>query len=117
VALVDRYLDSTLAYQGVAGGLGFEKVIDIHSHSPLNTLPHMTFYLQISLKTSMDRQQIRGNEKDYFESRPKEFHQKLIEGYDKAAHEFQDRFIVIDGEKSMEEVFSEITQAWEGYES
>ena len=64
---MDRYIDSSIAYQGFARRLGAEKVIDIHKDYPLNTLPSVTFYLKISLETSMDRQHSRGQEKDYFE--------------------------------------------------
>ena len=50
VVLIDRYLDSSIAYQAMARGLGLQTILDLHSHAPLNTLPNMTFYLDISVE-------------------------------------------------------------------
>jgi len=106
--ICDRYIDSSLAYQGEARSLGLLKILEIHSHYPLTTVPHLTFYLKISLETSMHRQLIRNNPKDYFESEQGIFHQKLIDGYQKAHQLFSNRIKVIDGEKDQESVTKNI---------
>ena len=78
VVLCDRYVDSSLAYQGIARGLGIETILDIHKHFPLCTMPHRTYYISISLETSLYRQQKRNAAKDYFEAEKEEFYKKLI---------------------------------------
>ena len=98
VVIVDRYIDSSLAYQGFARGLGAQTVLDIHKHSPLNIFPHLSFYLRISLDISMQRQSARGNEKDYFEKEKSDFYQKLIDGYEYCYKHFPDRIKLINGE-------------------
>jgi dTMP kinase len=104
VIIYDRYIDSSIAYQGSARGLGIETILGIHENFPLCLMPHLTFYLRIDLKTSMERQEIRNDKKDYFESQPEEFYKKLIEGYEKAVKIFDNRIKVIDGSQSIEKV-------------
>ncbi|MEX0798439.1 MAG: dTMP kinase [Bacteriovoracaceae bacterium] len=106
--IVDRYLDSSLAYQGLARGLGVDAILELHQRFPLNITPHLSFYLKIDLETSMERQRQRGEKKDYFEKETKEFYQKLIEGYDQASQLFKTRFLVIDAKASPQAVAGEI---------
>lgn len=104
VVIVDRYIDSTLAYQGKARGLGFETVLDLHRHGPLNLVPHRTYFLDISLETSLERQKKRGQEKDYFEAEKKEFYESLIQGYREASALFPERILTIEAGQSEEKV-------------
>ena len=97
IVLMDRYLFSTIAYQGVARGLGPELVISLHQYFPLNIIPHLTFYLKISVETSFLRQKHRNLPKDYFESRGKDFYLKLSSGYDACLNMFSS-FIYINAE-------------------
>jgi dTMP kinase len=96
VVILDRYLDSTLAYQGNARQLSYETVLEIHKHHPLNLVPHRTYFLDISLEVSQDRQKKRGSEKDYFESEHNEFYARLIDGYRDMAKLFPHRIKTID---------------------
>jgi dTMP kinase len=96
VVILDRYMDSTIAYQGFARGLGLETVLTLHQHDPLSLLPHRTYFLDIDVKTSHERQKIRGQAKDYFESEKEEFYQKLVDGYREVAALFPDRVLKID---------------------
>lgn len=104
VVILDRYIDSTLAYQGKARKLGLETILDLHKYAPLNLLPHRTYFLDISLELSMKRQNERGFEKDYFESEKKEFYQNLVTGYQEVSQLFQDRILRIDGTKPAGEI-------------
>lgn len=104
VVILDRYIDSTLAYQGFARGLGVETILTLHQHNPLNLLPHRTYFLDIDLETSLERQKSRGGEKDYFESEKQEFYQKLIDGYRSLGELFPDRILKIDASVSMTSV-------------
>lgn len=108
VVILDRYVDSTLAYQGLARGLGVETILTLHQHNPLNLLPHRSYFLDIGLETSMERQKKRGQEKDYFESEKLEFYQKLIDGYRSLPALFPDRILTIDASVTSEEVGQQI---------
>lgn len=104
VVILDRYLDSTLAYQGRARRLGYETVLNLHADEPLNLVPHRTYFLDISLETSMERQAKRGQVKDYFESQKADFYMNLLDGYREVAEIFSARILKIDAEKSPEAV-------------
>lgn len=108
VVILDRYIDSTLAYQGKARRLGYETVLTLHQHDPLNLLPHRTYFLDIELETSMERQQKRGNAKDYFESQKHEFYQNLIDGYRELVEVFPDRILKLDASVDEQQVWAKI---------
>ncbi len=115
VVILDRYIDSTLAYQGKARRLGYETVLTLHQHDPLNLLPHRTYFLDISLETSMERQKARGNEKDYFEAQKQEFYQNLVDGYRELSVIFPERILKINAERTLSEVTKEIISDLEGF--
>jgi dTMP kinase len=108
VIICDRYIDSTLVYQGKARNLGAKTILDIHSCFPLNLVPHLTFYLKISLECSLSRQKRRDAPKDYFESQGPDFYLNLIDGYKLAQELFPERIVTIDAEKNEIQVFQEI---------
>ncbi len=113
VVILDRYLDSTIAYQGKARNLGTQTILELHKHFPLNLVPHLTLYIKISLETSHSRQKLRNIPKDYFESQGDDFYKLLIEGYEEAARLFPDRISTIDGEQSFEAVQEAICERLE----
>jgi dTMP kinase len=110
VIICDRYIDSSLVYQGHARGLGVAEVLNLHNVFPLNIVPHITFYLRINVETSEKRQKMRNAPKDYFESKGIEFYKKLVVGYDLMAHYFPKRIIKIDAERNPEEVTHTLLQ-------
>jgi dTMP kinase len=110
IVIYDRYIDSSIAYQGMARGLGVDTVLQIHNVFPLNLMPHKSFYLKISADTSMGRQTMRNAPKDYFESRGKDFYEKLIQGYDISLDLFPERISVIDGNRDLDSVYESIKE-------
>jgi dTMP kinase len=110
VVIYDRYIDSSIAYQGHARGLGVEEVLKIHSIFPLNLVPHLTFYLAIDVETSIERQKIRNATKDYFESKGEAFYAKLIIGYDLASELFPKRIKRIEANRSLDSISFDINK-------
>lgn len=110
MVLLDRYIHSSLAYQGKARGLGINEILKIHSIEPLNLLPFKTFYLEIDIQTSLQRQAKRGHEKDYFEQEKEAFTQKLIEGFEECKNLFPKSFITISGSDDPEKVHHQILE-------
>lgn len=104
VIICDRYIDSSLVYQGHARGLGVAEVLEIHNIFPLNLVPHLTFYLRIGVEMSERRQKIRNAPKDYFEAKGVEFYKKLVVGYDLMHELFPNRILRLDAEGSLDEV-------------
>lgn len=104
VVICDRYIDSSMAYQGHSRGLGIVNVLDIHNAFPLNLVPHLTFYLRIDVETSELRQKIRNAPKDYFESKGVEFYKKLIIGYDTVSELFPNRIMKVDAQVTADQM-------------
>jgi dTMP kinase len=114
IIICDRYIDSSIAYQGVARGLGVGVVLEIHQNFPLNLVPHLTLYLRIDTETSMKRQKMRNAPKDYFEAQGPEFYEQLVLGYDRARDLFPERIRTIDASKDFESVQKEIIATLDG---
>lgn len=108
VIICDRYIDSSLVYQGHARGLGVAEVLEIHNIFPLNLVPHLTFYLRIDVDTSEKRQKMRNAPKDYFEAKGIEFYKKLVVGYDLMHELFPNRILKLNAEGSLDEVTRDI---------
>lgn len=113
IIICDRYIDSSLVYQGHSRGLGVAEVLEIHNIFPLNLVPHLTFYLRIGVETSEKRQKMRNAPKDYFEARGIEFYKKLVVGYDLMHELFPNRILKLDAEGSLDQVTDSIFKTME----
>ena len=103
VIIYDRYLDSTLAYQGYGAKVDTSAILQAHQHFPLNLVPHLTIYLKINLATSRVRQSRRNLPKDYFESQGEDFYKRVLAGYEAACTLFPDRIAIIEDKGNTEE--------------
>lgn len=110
VIICDRYIDSTMAYQGIARDLGIGPVLETHQNFPLNLVPHLTLYLRIDLETSLKRQKLRNAPKDYFEAQGDRFYHDLIKGYDRAAELFSERIKTIDASSDFQTVHKHVIE-------
>ena len=117
VVLCDRFLDATLAYQGVARGLGSEAVLALHRRAPLDLRPRRTVLLDldpaVALARARGRDAARGGPLDEgrFEAEPLDFHRKVREGYLAIAAAEPDRVRVVPAADDPERVESAILQA------
>jgi dTMP kinase len=101
----DRYLDSSLAYQGIARGLGLERVLELNLHAIRGVLPDRTYLLLIDPAESAKR--LRG-ESDRIESEDEEFRARVDEAYRQLADAFPQRITTIDGTRPPGEIAREI---------
>lgn len=115
IIILDRYIDSTLAYQGTGRQLGLDHLINLHHLNQHIKWPDLTFYLRIDLATSEERILKRGNAKDYFESEKKEFFSKVISGYDQLQIKFPKRFRTIDSTQDEQSISDQIIKEWNNF--
>lgn len=109
VVFCDRFIDSSLAYQGYARGLGIEEVLSINEFAINGLMPDLTFYFKIDPKIGLQRiSKSSEREKNRLDLEDLSFHQKVQEGYEKVISMFSERIVVIDAEKSLEEVVCEV---------
>ena len=110
IVICDRFVDSSLVYQGVARGLGIEEVYRINHFAIDDYMPEKTIYLQVDAETGLSR---LGNRefKDRLDQEQLSFHQMVENGYQKIIGMFPERFIIIDAAKSASEVIEDAYNA------
>ena len=106
IVLCDRFIDSSLAYQGIGRGIGMDEVLQINEFAIENHMPDATIFLSVSLETGWKRVSQRG-QLDRLDQESREFHQRVAEGYEQVKARFAQRMIVIDAEADMETVFAQ----------
>lgn len=104
LVLCDRYIDSSLAYQGYARGIGIEEVKSINEFAINGLYPDRTIYLDVSVEVGRDRILKNQRNQNRLDQEDVLFHEKVVEGYRKIIHNESKRFIVIDANRSLEEV-------------
>jgi dTMP kinase len=110
IILLDRYHDSSLAYQGAGRLLGIDSLLKVIEAGPLNIWPSFRFYLAIPLELSHERQSQRGNAKDYFEQEEKPFFLRVIAGYEQILAINPQHFIKIDASQELASVINNISK-------
>ena len=103
----DRFVDSSLAYQGKARGLGFDFVKAINEYVFKGFMPDLTVFLKLSPEEAFKRKG-GADSADRVELSGMEFHQKVYEGYLELARENPERFAVIDASGTKEETSGKI---------
>ncbi|MBQ3116620.1 MAG: dTMP kinase [Clostridia bacterium] len=110
LVLCDRYIDSSLAYQGYARGLGVDFVEKINDYAIKNFMPDYTLFLKLPPEIAFKRK--GGVDKnDRLELSGIEFHNKVYQGYLDLAKRYPERFIVIDASGEKEETHAKIISA------
>lgn len=100
VVVSDRFTDSTLAYQGEARGLGFDKVLAVHRLALDSLLPDLTFCIDIDVEEGLARARRRNAETstdDRLDHQSLAFHQVVRRGYAKIGELEPNRFKIVDG--------------------
>ena len=110
LVLCDRYLDSSLAYQGYARGLGVEFVEKINDYAVKNFMPDYTIFLNLPSEQAFARKG-GADAGDRLELSGKEFHKKVYEGYVDLSKKYKERFIVIDASGEKEQTHQKIIDA------
>jgi dTMP kinase len=107
--LCDRFIDSSLAYQGAGRGIGIEEVLNINLFAVGETLPDMTFYLDVDAATGLERiAASRGREINRLDKEDISFHDKVQKGYEEIMAMFPSRFKRIDANRTPDEITDEI---------
>ena len=103
----DRYIDSTVAYQGVARELGIELVEQLNSLVVGDCIPDLTVLLRVDPDLAVDRS---GDASDRFESEGVEFQRAVADAYDDLAERHPERIAVVDGSAGVDEVAARILE-------
>lgn len=113
IVICDRFIDSSLAYQGSGRELGIDKIKELNAIVTNNIKPDITFFIKISPETSVERLSKQQVILDRLENNELNFYKKVSDGYDEIIKEDRKRFIVIDGNLSIDEMNIKIIHEFE----
>lgn len=105
IVLCDRYLDSSLAYQGGARGLGIEKILALNQFAIDGQYPDLTLFFDLEPEVGLERiEENSSREVNRLDLEKLSFHHKVRDSFLKLMGMFPDRYVRIDASKSREEV-------------
>lgn len=104
VVLCDRYIDSSLAYQGVARNLGIEEVYALNLFAIEDLIPDLTLFIDVKPEVGLSRVRSNQRDMDRLDLETLEFHQKVYEGYLQLAELEPERIKVINGDQPIQDV-------------
>ena len=112
IVICDRYLDSSLAYQGGARGLGVDNILNIKLFATENTWPDLTLLFDIKPEIGLERIAKNANrEVNRLDLEKIEFHNKVRQTFLDLSKRYPERFVVIDASQSREKVAEDTLQA------
>ena len=106
--ICDRYVDSSVAYQGIGRGLGLERVLDLNLAAVEGLMPDRTILLEIGLDGAAARM---GGDRDRIEREDDGFHARVADAYRQLAERFPARYVVLDGSLPEKELAEQIAAA------
>jgi dTMP kinase len=110
IVVSDRFVDSSLAYQGVARGLGVEEIYNINEWATGGVLPDLVLFLQLDSRAGLRRVP---EEPDRIEQEHGDFHERVAAAYVQLAAKFPMRFVVVDASKPKNDVHQDVVVAYE----
>ena len=103
LVLCDRFVDSSVAYQGGGRGLGVETVQQINDPAVDGMTPDATLYLAIDHREAL-RRRLSASEPDRLELEAGEFHERVQKAYERLVRDNRRRFVVVDAARGVDEV-------------
>ena len=107
IVLCDRYLDSSLVYQGIARGLGIDNVLKINMFAT-EYMPNITFFIDVKPEICFKRLKDNNREMDRLDLEKMDFHNMVYEGYKEVAKMYPKRIVSIDGDRKIEDIIEDI---------
>lgn len=111
IVLCDRFIYSSLAYQGYARDIGIEDIYQINKFAIGEYMPDLNILFDVSPEVGLLRiNKNKDREVNRLDLEKMDFHYKVREGYNKLYESNKDKFVKIDAEKSIEEVFNSVKE-------
>lgn len=107
IVLCERFVDSSLAYQGYGRQLGFDEVLSINNFAIEGFFPDITIFLAIDENKGLERIKDR-DFKDRLDVESIEFHHRVNEGYKKTIEHFKDRVVVVNADQELNKVIDDV---------
>ena len=107
IVITDRYIDSSVCYQGIARGLGIETVEEISLWATDGLVPDLTIVLDVDPMKGL----ARAKDPNRLEAEPMAFHQRVREGFLVLARRDPSRYLVVDADQAIDEIAAQIANA------
>ncbi|MCT4593658.1 MAG: dTMP kinase [Anaeromicrobium sp.] len=107
IVICDRFVDSSVVYQGIGRNLGIDTVEAINKFAVDDCMPHVTFLFKICPEEGIRRKSKQG-EKDRLENEKIDFHKRVYKGYEELRDKHVNRIQEIDAERTIEEIHEDI---------
>ncbi|WP_455682999.1 dTMP kinase [Thomasclavelia sp.] len=104
VVICDRFVDSSLVYQGIARGIGIDEVYQMNLFAIGDIMPDLTIFFDIPYEIGLSRIEKNDRAVDRLDLESKEFHEKVYDGYMVICDKYSDRITKIDANGTIEEV-------------
>ena len=110
IILCDRFIDSTIVYQGYAGSIEQSILKDLHKKFCYNLYPDLTFFLDLEVSSGLKRTRKRSDykEENRFENFGLDYHNKISKGFNNLAKNNKKRIITINAGESIEQISKNI---------
>ena len=108
IVICDRFVDSSLAYQGYARGLGIEEIYEINKYAIGNVFPDLTLYIDVDPNVGLSRAKGRDRKVDRLDLEKLSFHELVREGYLEVAKRYPERVKIINGNRDIKEIYNDI---------
>ena len=112
--LCDRYVDSSLAYQGEGRRLGVDTIRSYNARAMSVCMPDVTVYLRLSAEASL-RRRLAASAPDRIEQEKREFFERAARGFDDLAAAEPERYLTVDASQPLEAVLHEVSSRLPGY--
>lgn len=108
IVVCDRYVDSSIAYQGFGRRLGAEIIEKLNALAMNGAIPNLTILLDVPVGIGLERRLKSRKQKDRLDLQEKSFYERVRDGYRQLAKKHPNRYVVVDATKSIEAVAREI---------
>lgn len=104
IVICDRFVDSSLAYQGVGRHLGIDKVYQMNLFAIEDIMPDKTIFFNIDYRLGLERIKSNQRESDRLDNASQDFHKNVYEGYLEICDKYADRIVKVDASLDVESV-------------
>lgn len=109
VVICDRFIDSSLVYQGLARGIDIDEVYEMNLFATENILPQRTIFFDIQPELGMQRIAMnKDREVNRLDMEKMDFHHKVYQGYLQICDKYPQRIVKVDASQSIENVFNQV---------
>ena len=108
IVICDRFLDSSIVYQGMVGGLDEDIIVKVHDDFCYKKYPDLTLLLNVNAKIGLARKNKNTLDENRFENFNEEFHELVQKKFLELAHKHNDRYRVINADNDKDFIFNEI---------